>query len=602
MYIRRTQIRSSATGEHYTTYRLVCSERLGGKVRQRTLLNLGRHFAVDPEYWPVLCQRIDELLSGQQVLLAVELPAAVERQAQRIAAQLLARAAQQPASTPASGGDLQTVDADSMALVRPRTVGVESLGLWAMQQLDFSGLLRDLGFSGPQQAAALGSIIGRMAQPGSELATWQWLQERSGLGELLDVDYEAMTLESLYRVSDRLHTSRAVIERVLFERVSDLFGFSATVTLFDLTNTFFEGAAQGNAKAKRGRSKEKRSDCPLVTLGLVLDGSGFVRRSEVFAGNVSEATTLAGMLEGLQAPRGALVVMDRGIATAPNIQWLRDQGYGYLVVSRERQRQFDPERAVCLHNQAGEAIHLEKQIAGDEVLLYCHSEARAAKERAIDARFAERFEAGLNKIAAGLQQKGRIKRLDKVWERIGRLKEKSRGVAQHYRIEVSADASGKQAVALSFRREPLPGTQATHPGVYCLRSSQTDWDEAQLWRTYILLTDLEAVFRSLKSELGLRPIYHRTTKRTEGHLFITVLAYQFVQILRRSLGAQGIGGSWNSLRKALAGQVRVTAVFRQPEGRALHIRKATRPEGLHRQICQALNITEQPGGVYKTRH
>ncbi len=162
-----------------------------------------------------------------------------------------------------------------MDLIRPRTVGVEQVALWAMQQVDFVGLLKGLGFTGPQRSAALGSIIGRLVKPASELATHQWLAEHSGLGELLDVDYEALKLSQLYRVSDRLYSSRAVIERALFDRVSTLFGLSTTITLFDMTNTFFEGAAEGNAKARHGRSKEKRSDCPLVTLGMVLDGGGF---------------------------------------------------------------------------------------------------------------------------------------------------------------------------------------------------------------------------------------------------------------------------------------------------------------------------------------
>src|SRR5664280_2939560 len=123
----------------------------------------------------------------------------------------------------------------------------------------------------------------------------------------------------------------------LFTRITDLFGFSTTITLYDLTNTYFEGEVPHNTKARHGRSKEKRTDCPLVTLGLVLDGSGFVRRSQTFAGNVSEAGTLETMLQNLGAPPDALV-MDAGIATEANIQWLRTKGYGYLVVSRERSR------------------------------------------------------------------------------------------------------------------------------------------------------------------------------------------------------------------------------------------------------------------------
>ncbi len=473
-----------------------------------------------------------------------------------------------------------------------------------MEQVDFAGLLSALGLTGPQRAAAIGSIVGRMAAPGSERATHRWLDERSGLGELLDVDYAAMGLSALYRASDRLLTHKAALEEALFKRVNDLFGLSTAVTLYDLTNTYFEGEMAENPKARRGHSKEKRSDCPLVTLGLVLDGSGFVRRSEVFEGNVSEGQTLEERLKGLEAPTGALVVMDRGIATEANLDWLKTQGYRYLVVSRERQRHFDPEQAVCIQNAAGASLQLEKVLSedGEEVRLYCHSERRARKEAAINERFAQRFEQALDQIAAGLSKPRTTKRLDKLWERIGRLKEKSRGVAQHYVIELVPDEAGEKVVALRYTRQPVAGGSLSHPGVYCLRSSETDWDEERLWRTYITLTDLEAVFRSLKSELGLRPVFHHKEERVDGHLFITVLAYQFVQIIRRRLGEQAICASWRTLREQLSGQVRVTAVFQRPDGHTLHVRKATRPEGMHLEIGQALGIDQQPGGIQKLIH
>lgn len=608
MYIRRTQTRSSQTGESYYSHRLVRSERVGGKVKQLTLLNLGRHFDVDQPQWPTLCARIEEILEGQPCLVPLDCSVLVERHAQRIAAQLVARgkgfskvsaAAHESADT--THGDIQSVDVDSMELVRPRSVGVETAALWAMQQVDFQGLLRAQGFTGPQQAAALGSIISRMASPGSERATYAWLGQHSGLGELLDVDFEASGLTSLYRASDRLLAIREALEVALFERVRDLFGLSTTITLYDLTNTYFEGDMIANPQAKRGHSKEKRSDCPLITLGLVLDGSGFVRRSQVFEGNVVEGQTLEHILSGLQAPTESLVVMDRGIATEANLVWLREQGYRYLVVSRERSRHFDPEQAMTIYNASGERLALQKTLSedGQEVRLYCHSESRAKKEVAIHERFARRFEAELDKIAAGLSQPRTTKRLDKLWERIGRLKAKSRGTGSHYEIDLVADDQGKQAVALHYHRRPLEHSALTHPGVYCLRSSETDWDEEKLWRTYIMLTDLEAVFRSLKSELGLRPVYHHKPERIEGHLFITVLAYQFVQILRRKLHEQQINASWHTLRQWLGGQVRVTAVFQRPDGHALHVRKATRPEGEHLAICQALGIDTQPGGIEK---
>ncbi len=600
MFIRRTHTRRTEDGQPYFSHRLVHSERIGNVVRQRTLLNLGRHFDIPQAQWPLVCSRIDDILAGQTPLVA-DCPTAVEHEAQRIAAQLIARGT--PMQGPAAGStDVQPVDVDSLRLVRPRSVGVEQVGLWALEQLGLPALLAELGVNGALRTAAAGAIVGRLAQPASERATHCWLQTRSGLGELLGVDFETVSPMQLYRASDALVKHREAIEAHLFERAMGLFDLQPTVTLYDLTNTYFEGEAGAQPQAKRGHSKEKHSDCPLLTLGLMLDASGFVRRSQVFAGNVREHRTLAGMLEALDAPAGALVVMDRGVATEAAIGWLRDNRYRYLVVSRERHRQFDAETAVSIQTQSKQTVHLHKVVSTDpdEVRLYCYSEQRAEKERGIVERFAARFETALTRLNDGLARPRAHKRLDQVWQRIGRLKAKHARVAPHYQIAVTADQTGNKAVAVTWTRRPQDGSMATHPGVYCLRSSETDWDEDALWRTYTTLTDVEAVFRALKSELGLRPIYHHKPQRADGHLFITVIAYQLVQVIRTRLRAHGEHASWTTLRRILEGQQRVTATFRRPDRRTLHVRTATQAEPEQRAIYDALGIDPQPGGVRKT--
>lgn len=326
-----------------------------------------------------------------------------------------------------------------------------------------------------------------------------------------------------------------------------------------------------------------------------------MRRSEVFAGNVAEAGTLAQMLAGLQAPEGALVVMDRGIATEANIQWLCEAGYRYLVVSRGRHRQIDRAAAPPIETATGQAVQLQRvETEAGEVRLYCYSEARAQKERGIEQRFIKRFEAQLQKLAEGLSRPRSRKGIDPLWERIGRLKEKSHGIGQHYEIKILAEDSGQKARAITWKQRPVEGTRLTHPGVYCLRTNLPDWDPERLWRTYIMLTDLETVFRTLKSELGLRPVYHHKSERCDGHRFITVLAYQFVQIIRRQLKAQGINDRWSTLRNTLSGQSRVTATFRRADHRTLHVRQATRAEPHQLRIYQALGIPPAPGGIQKT--
>jgi transposase len=604
----RTQTRNRASGEPYTTYRLVQTARVGAAVKQSTLLNLGSHFDLPADEWAALAQRINELMRGQCPLLDATLSDAGQALAQRYAAQLIALQPSAASLTPATAakaepgevGRYQEVDLDSLDLVRPRSVGVEHAALSAMRQCGLEDKLAELGLNRPQIAAAVGNIVARMAHPGSELATHAWLQQRSALGELLGFDFEAMDLNRLYRASDALYKHREALQDHLFAQVQSIFGFGETITLYDLTNTYFEGVAAGVSKAKRGHSKECRSDCPLVTLAMALDGSGFPRRSRVFAGNAGEPATLKDMLTGLNAPPGATVVMDAGIATEANLTWLRAQGYQYVVVSRLRERQFDPALATEVQSAGKVTISIQRVI--DELghaLLYCHSPAREQKDRAIDSAKAAGFEAVLFKLQAGLSQPRGTRDVAKIMERLGRAKQRYSRAAQHYQVEVTQDDTGTQVREITWTRRVKPGTAAAHPGVYCLRTTLVELDNATLWRTYTMLTDLESVFRSLKTDLGLRPVFHQIDRRVEGHLFISVLAYHFVHTLRLQLKACGIDDSWATLREVLATQQRVTATLQRRDGRAVHVRKATRPESNHQKLNAILGHSPNPGGTHR---
>ena len=614
MFIRRTQTRNRTSGEPYTTHRLVQTARVGGTVKQATLLNLGSHFDLPQDEWPALAQRIDELLRGQPSLIESTLSVVGQALAQRYAAQLIAlqpsaasitaaQAAQAAAAAkadPDAPGRYQEVDLDSLDLVRPRSVGVEHAALSAMRQCGFEAKLAEFGLNRPQIAAAVGNIVARMAHPGSELATHAWLQQRSALGELIDFNFEAMDLNRLYRASDALYKHREALQDHLFAQAQSIFGFGETITLYDLTNTYFEGVAAGVAKAKRGHSKECRSDCPLVTLAMALDGSGFPRRSRVFAGNASEPATLKDMLTGLGAPSGATVVMDAGIATEANLTWLRDQGYHYVVVSRLRERQFDPALATQVQSAGDATIKIQRVL--DEqghALLYCHSPAREQKDRAIDAAKSAGFEAVLAKLQASLSKPRGTTDVAKIMERLGRAKQRFSRAAQHYQVEITKDDSGTQVRAITWSKRIKPGSAAMHPGVYCLRTTRVELDNATLWRNYTMLTNLESVFRSLKTDLGLRPVFHQTDRRVQGHLFISVLAYHFVHTLRLQLKAKGVNDSWETVRETLTTQRRVTATLQRRDGRAVHVRKATRPEPRHQKINEILGHSPNPGGTHR---
>ena len=599
MFIRQTQTRSNGSGESYFTYRLVESKRVGRKVSQHTLLNLGTNFDLSTEAWPELCTRIEQILSSEQPLFNID--PTIEKKAQHIYGQIIARRGEIQSLGDAETPHFEEVDVDSLQQINPRSVGAEHVSLAALKELQIPQILEQAGFNARQQAEALANIIGRMCNPRSERATAKWLKEKSALGELLKHDFTAMPLIALYRASDRLFRHKALIEEKIFQRAQDLFNFKPTITLYDLTNTYFEGNATVNPKAKRGRSKEKRSDSPLLTLGITLDASGFIRHSEVFQGNVSEGSTLEKMLTSLQAPAGALVIMDAGIASEENLQWLIANNYHYLVVSRQRERDIAMEKTSIIQSAGGHQIHLQRQPGEHpgEIKLACWSEQRAMKDEGINQRFRTQYEQELEKISASLQKPTSTKKPDAIHQRIGRLKEKCKRVSAHYQIHLQVDEARSRVTALTWVYQPQPASKQTHPGVYKLRTTQITWDDETLWRTYTLLTDLESVFRSLKSELGMRPVYHQLEQRCDGHLFITVLAYQAVQVIRKKLREHGNHQSWASLRATLGQQSRITATFKQRDGKTLHIRQATRPERALGEIYTQLKLSPAPGGTQR---
>ena len=281
---------------------------------------------------------------------------------------------------------------------------------------------------------------------------------------------------------------------------------------------------------------------------------------------------------------------------------MRENQYPYLVVSRKRHREFDEESSVVVKKDDECTVRVQKVFDEEtqETLLYCHSSQREKKDQAIDDRVTSRLEEALQKLADGLQKKRSLKKYDKVMVKIGRLRQKYSRASKQYTISVEKDDISGNATKITWQQKAVENTTDSYPGVYCLRTSHADWDESLLWNTYTMLTDLEAVFRSLKSELGLRPIHHQITDRVAGHLFITVLAYHLVHTIRFRLKQEKIHSSWSSIRKILSNQSRVTVSMQCKSGSTVHIRKSTRPEPKQQEIYSALGIKSHPGKTIKT--
>jgi len=587
---------------------------VGTQIKQRTLLNLGKDFAIEPTYWPLLAARIAQLLQGsaphqaELFAIAVDVGQLLEAAAERYSDLIIAKLAQ-PVATASSEQDIHSVDINHIEAYQARSIGTETLAFHAVMQLQLDQKLAALGFNKIDAAAALGSIIGRMVSPGSELQTHDWLQTRTGLGELLDHDYGSTRLTRLYTISDKLLQHQAALETFLAAQEQTLFDLNRSIVLYDLTNTYFEGQCAQNPKAQFGRSKEKRSDCPLVTLGLVLDGNGFPLSSQDFPGNASEPATLKLMLDGLQRKNPLtgekpVIIMDAGIASAENIAWITEHGYLYLAVSRERHAQDprDQDEAVLIREAGQGKVTVYRAIDAEtgETRLYCYSDQKAKKEQAIRNRFHVRLEEALDKLNAGLDKKGTLKNYAKILERIGRLREKNSRVASGYRIEVIADDEKNNATGIEWQRQPQSEQKDQHGGVYCLRTNIKNWSEEQLWTTYMMLTGIEATFRSLKTDLGLRPVYHQKEDRVTGHLFITLLAYHLVHTLRYQLKQQGIHLSWVSIRNLMSSQQRLMITLPTDDSKTIHLRTTTQAEARQKQIYAALSIKSDPIGKGKT--
>ncbi len=333
--------------------------------------------------------------------------------------------------------------------------------------------------------------------------------------------------------------------------------------------------------------------CLLATLALALDGAGFPRCSEVLKGNVSEPGTLQAAIERLEAQREAgplpTVVMDAGLSTEANLAWLRARGYPWITVQRGRA----PDAAFA--TRAGHPVQAWRvDSEGDETHLRVWSQQRQQKDEAIVARRRERFEAEVRALHAGLARKGCTKRYDKVLERLGRLKERYRQVAGQYDIAVErGSGKGRAAqLATAIRIEP----NGKHPardaqaGMYVLRTSHTQWGPERVVQTYWQLAEIEAAFRSLKGEAGLRPIFHVKPSRIRAHLFLAVLAYHGVHLLRKRLAQAGLRSSWETIRRQLAGWVRLTTSLRAADGRWIQCRQDSRPDAKAAELARASGL------------
>ncbi|MBT4268929.1 MAG: IS1634 family transposase [Deltaproteobacteria bacterium] len=601
MYIKQVTHRSKKNDKQYHTYKIVESVRTEAGPRQRELLNLGSRFELSKERWKELCELISLRLSGNSQISFL----AADRELVDLSERLVHKILAKKSTAVKSSGQAVTIRKGSLNVSNLRSIGGEHLCYEMIKRLKLDTKLSELGFNQKQVNLALGSIIGRMLHPGSERATFEWLQRQSGLSELLDFDYQDASLNRFYEVSDQLLSKKQDLEEHLYQQEKALYRLDQTIVLYDLTNTFMEGSGKYNSKAKRGRSKEKRSDAPLVTLGLVLDNTGFPKRSEIFPGNISEPGTLEVILDKLEHDQTDIfnktVVVDAGIATTGNLDWLSEKGYQYIVVSRTDKKLFEHDEYRILKESSSGTIKGKLQRSDDKKTwkLYCHSSRKQQKEEGIKTLFEERLVEDLTRVDQSLNKKYGTKRYEKVIEKLGRLKQKYSRVSSLYEITVIPDKNKQFATKVRWKRKEEKAKDKLN-GTYCLKTNQENPKAEEMLRVYLMLTQVESAFESMKSHLGMRPLYHQIEHRVDGHIFITLLAYHVMHSIRYALGQQGIDNNWHTIRTWLVNHMRATVSYIDIADAKTFIRKTSEAEEIHKMVYSAFGVSDSPGSTRET--
>ncbi len=618
MFIKEIKTRNKKTGKEYVKHALIESIRTPQGPRHRTVMQLG-HLKLSKELWPVLIAELESRLSGQDSLNlpGVKVPVKVKRAADTAMENFVIRDERRIENRKKISSEEITVNINDFSDTKYRSFGPEFTAHCIWNDLKLPQKLKEFGFNGRERSLAEAIVAGRLINPASELATWEWIRNFSSIGELTEIELDNAGLSSVYKIGDRLLEHKDELEDHLFKREAKLHPGRDTLYLFDLTNFYFEGQALGNSIAKHGKSKEKRNDCPLVSLGLIVDSSGFPVSSKIFPGNIGEPVTLSEILEKMGYFEDYLpglhptLVMDRGIATKDNIELLKAKNLPYILITRgPRNKHYlnefenhssDPEFESIIRNKKEIKIKKIEKPDSDVVEVLCISQGKKEKEEAINRRWTERACEDLASLQRSVS-KGTIKLMDKIYRKLGRLEERYAGFNKYFSLElIEDDQRPGYASELKFQEnqvfdidkndsDPLQGT-------YVIKTVHKDKSAEEIWHLYMTLTRVEEAFRCMKSDLGTRPVYHQIERRTKGHLFISVLAYHLLINIEYKLRQAGDKRRWSKIRQVLGTHQRSTIIIPDKEQRIHHVRISGTPEPGHTKIYEMLKI--KPGKMLK---
>ena len=572
MFLRST-IRNK-DGKLHRYYSVVENRRLtSGKVVQRTVLYLGEINDSQEAAWRKTLEVFDESTKGPTMLSLFP----------------------EDREIPADAVDAVQVKLSAMELRRPRTFGDCWLACELWQRLgmtEFWEVRLPRGREDVPWAKVLQLlVVNQLLEPGSEFRLHRQWFDGSAMDELLGVDFAVAEKDRLYRCLDRVLGHKKELFVFLKDRWRDLFNARFDVLLYDLTSTYFEGECEQNPKARRGYSRDGRPDCLQVVIALVVTPDGFPLAYEVMNGNTSDKTTLRGFLEKIESTYGRaqrMWVMDRGIPTEELLSEMRrpERQLQYLVgTPRGRIGKMEKKWLELPWQRVRDSVEVKLWTEGSELFVLAKSEGRRAKEMAMRRRRLVQYLRALRRMRHSLPSR------DQLMMRVGAAKSKAGRAASFVPIRLPAKDEAVTRETFRFRldREKFDKAEL-RDGHYLLRSNVTAGNPEVLWERYVQLTEIEAVFKALKSDLAVRPIHHQRQQRVEAHIFVAFVAYCLMVTLKKRLQLHAPGLTPKAVLEKLATIQMLDVWLPTTDGRYLTMSRYTQPETDQALLLQKLGL------------
>jgi transposase len=493
--------------------------------------------------------------------------------------------------------DWVEVDTKRVQVGRVRDFGGYWLGLQMLDKLELPSFLEQTLLHGQEDIEwyimSLALVLWRLCEPSSELHIEEHLYDKSPLGDLLGIPDDKMNDNRLYRSLDNLLPHKSALEKHLKGRLGELFDLEYDLLLYDITSVYFEGEAADNGQAKRGYSRDHRPDCKQVCIALVVSREGLPLGYEVFNGNRHDVTTVEDMVTKIESQygrSGRIWVMDRGMLSEDNLEFLQSQKRRYIIGTPKSQlKHFEQELLSADWEKIREGLEVKACPSPDgaETFILCRSEARAQKEKAIHDRFEKRIEQGLEKIAESCRK--RKQKIGSIERRVGRLLGANTRAAGLFKVEVKEGKSGQVAIAWQKIEDWRQWAELSE-GYYMLRTNIIDWKPGELWEAYIQLTQAETAFRIQKSDLRIRPIWHQKENRVKAHILVCFLAYVLWKMLGQMCKKTGLGNEPRQVFDEISQIKVVDVVMPTKQGTTITKRCISQPTKAQSVLLQRLNL------------